>query len=220
MTDIKNRRCVIFDMDGVLLDSEIAILEQWMKIEKKYGLDGIVDVHRECIGITEAVTVEKVLDRFGRDFPYHRYRDEAYESLRRDTAVSGMPVKAGAHELLKWLKENGFKLGLASSTRSEIVKEELTQVGLLKYFDRVVGGEMAERSKPDPAIYLKCASLLDISPEDAIVIEDSYNGVRAGNSAGAAVIMVPDLLKPTDEMKEKASMIMGSLDEVLEFFKA
>ena len=127
--------------------------------------------------------------------------------------------KPGVEELLKYLKMRGFKIGLASSTREVLVRSEISDGGLLGYFDQIVGGDMVERSKPEPDIFLEACRRLGARPEKCYVIEDSHNGIRAAYAAGMHPIMVPDLMEVTEEMKSLAEEILGSLCAVQEFLQ-
>lgn len=124
-------------------------------------------------------------------------------------------MKAGVEELLKYLKETGYKIAIASSTRSALVKEQIEDAGLMKYFDVIVGGDQVKKSKPEPDIFLKAAELLVVKPENAYVIEDSYNGIRAAKSAHMRPIMVPDMVQPDEEMQDKAWKICDSLKDII-----
>ena len=125
--------------------------------------------------------------------------------------------KPGVEELLKYLKENGFKVGLASSTQEATVRRQISEGGLLKYFDQIIGGDMVKRSKPEPDIFLEACRRLESEPERCYVIEDSYNGIRAAHAAGMHPIMVPDLMEPTEEMRGLAEKIFESLYDVMEY---
>ena len=125
-----------------------------------------------------------------------------------------MPLKPGIKELLVYLKENGYKVGVASSTREAVVSRQLVDAGLREYFDNLTCGDMLERSKPEPDIYLMACEKLGVKPEEAIAIEDSYNGIRSAYRAGVFPIMVPDLMHPDEEMRELAGQIFESLFDV------
>ena len=122
-------------------------------------------------------------------------------------------------ELLRYLKTRGVKIGLATSTREQVVLKELREGGILPFFDVIVCGDMVKKSKPDPDIYLEACSRLHVKPSDCFAIEDSYNGIRAACRAGMKAIMVPDLAEPTEEMEKLAEKILPSLFEVEKYFK-
>ena len=217
MTDVS---AVIFDMDGVIFDSERLVLECWEKTGAKYHLEGMREAFLPCIGTNHAKTKEIVLERYGKDFPYDEFSREASVLFHSITDQVGLPVKTGVHELLDYLKEYGIPIALASSTRLEIVTQELKQAGLYEYFSVVMGGDQIKRSKPEPDIYLMTCEKLGVLPVFSYAIEDSYNGIRSAYAAGMKPIMVPDMLPPTEEMREKSVIVLEDLLQVREWFMA
>lgn len=207
---------VIFDMDGVLFDSENLILQNWKELALKHGYDveEMSKVFYSCIGTNSVVTAEIVRGHYGDEFPYEEFREESSKLFKEKVQKYGMPIKPGVKELLTFLKEKGATIGLASSTRKCVVEEELTMAGIREYFHAVVGGDLVQHSKPEPDVFLKCASELSVDPKDVYIIEDSFNGIRAAKKAGATAIMVPDLIMPDEEMKTLSDYIMTSLSEV------
>lgn len=203
-------RAVLFDMDGVIFDSERAVLAVWREIAAQRGLEGIDAVFVRCVGVNRQRTREIFLETYpALDFGDF---DKRVGTRFRSLYDKGrLPVKPGARELLAALRERGVPLALASSTRTEAVRRELEEAGLLGCFDAVVGGDMVMRSKPDPEIFLRAASLLGAEPAESFVIEDSFNGVRAGRAGGFRTLMVPDMLPPDAEMAEKAEAILPDL---------
>ena len=207
-------KAVVFDMDGVIFDSERLVIACWKVIADKYEVPEIEVVCRECLGVNATETKQKFLNHYGQDFPYDAYKSEM-SKLYHDKYDGGrLPMKKGVTELLQYLKEAGVKVALASSTRRAVVEQELTDAGIIKYFDVVIGGDMVTRSKPEPDIFLKACEELGVSPEEAFAIEDSYNGIRAAAAGKLRPLMVPDLMEPTEEMKELAEQIFADLLEV------
>ena len=208
---------VIFDMDGVIFDSERLVIECWKVVAEKYGIENIEEACFECLGINAALTKELMKKRYGETFPYDAYKKEMSAIFHSRAAGGKLPQKKGIKELLTFLKENQIPTAVASSTRREVVMRELEEGGLLPYFDRVICGDMVERSKPEPDIFLKACESLSIDATEAYAIEDSYNGIRAAFRAGMKPIMVPDLAEPTEEMEKLACCILPSLFEVMEY---
>ena len=122
-------------------------------------------------------------------------------------------------EILEWLKGSGYKVGLASSTRSESVLNHLKQAEMEDYFSVVVTGDMIEHSKPRPDIYLLACSRLGVEPEQAYAIEDSPNGVRSAHAAGMWTIMVPDMIAPNEEMRRLSRVILKDMTEVMAYLQ-
>ena len=210
---------VVFDMDGVIFDSENLVIRCWQEVAEKYGIPNIEEACHECLGINATLTKELMLRRYGEDFPYDDYKREMSALFHEQAAGGKLLQKPGVRELLTYLKEHHVKIALASSTRREVVMRELEEGGLLPYFDRVICGDMVDKSKPEPDIFLKACESLGVNPANAFAVEDSYNGIRAAYRAGMKPIMVPDLSEPTAEMEELAYCILPSLVEVREFFE-
>ena len=210
---------VIFDMDGVIFDSEILVLQAWKEVAERHGIAGVEAACHECLGTNSVVSKGVFLKHYGEDFPYEEYKAEMAKVFFSHASGGKLAKKPGVEELLKYLKMRGFKIGLASSTREVLVRSEISDGGLLGYFDQIIGGDMVERSKPEPDIFLEACRRLGTRPEKCYVIEDSHNGIRAAYAAGMHPIMVPDLMEVTEEMKSLAEEILGSLCAVQEFLQ-
>lgn len=210
-------KAVIFDMDGVIFDSERMVLDCWEKLAEKYQLERMQEAYMPCIG-TNDVRMKEIMEAFyGKDFPFAAFREEASRLFHEMVAEEGLPVKKGVRELLEYLREQDIPVGLASSTRLALVTEELQQAGLYDHFGAVTGGDQLKRSKPEPDIYLMACEKLGVSPEETYAVEDSYNGIRSAYSAGMMPVMVPDLLPPTEEMYEKSVAVLEDLVQVREW---
>mgnify|MGYP003295647038 CR=1 FL=1 len=217
-----NKECkaIVFDMDGIIFDSERLIIECWKVVADKYGIHDIEDICNKCLGVNSVETKEIFLSYYGQDFPYDEYKAEMSALFHTRYGEGRLPMKKGIKELLEFLKENDIRIALASSTREAVVKQELRDAGLLDYFDAVICGDMVKRSKPAPDIFLKAAECLQIAPERCYVIEDSYNGIKAAYSANMRPLMVPDMLPPNKEMEDLSEYILPSLIEVKEYLMA
>lgn len=215
---MKDCKAVVFDMDGVIFDSERLVLLCWEKVAERHHIEGITEVMTACIGTTKVRTEEIVSDHYGEDFPYDAFSKEASALFHEIADRDGLPVKRGVRELLDYLHEQEIPLAVASSTRLEVVSQELKQAGLYEYFQIVMGGDQLRRSKPEPDIYLMACDKLGIKPAQAYAIEDSYNGIRSAYSAGMKPIMVPDILPPTEEMREKSVAVLDDLQQVRKWF--
>ena len=209
---------VIFDMDGVIFDSERLVLECWEEVGAKYHLEGMREAFLPCIGTNSVKTKEIVLERYGMDFPYDEFTREASILFHEIADRGGLPVKTGVRELLTYLKDHEIPIAVASSTRLAVVTQELEQAGLLECFSVVMGGDQLKRSKPEPDIYLMTCEKMGVRPVSAYAIEDSHNGIRSAYSAGMKPIMVPDMLPPTEEMREKSVIILDDLFQVKDWF--
>lgn len=212
-------KAVVFDMDGVIFDSEILVIETWKEVAKLHGISEVENVCRQCLGTNAQTSKNIFLDAYGPDFPYDEYKKEMSALFHERAAGGKLPQKPGIKEILSFLKDRRIKTAVASSTREEVVRRELEEGRLLPWFDKIICGDMVSRSKPAPDIFLKACEVLEVSPSEAFAIEDSYNGIRAANSAGMRPIMVPDLAPPTEEMEALAECILPSLFDVMEYIK-
>ena len=212
-------QAVVFDMDGVIFDSETLLTDCWVEATRADGIPDVAHTNYLCLGVNDAETKEKFLEVYGSDFPYDAYEKEVIRLFRERASGGQLPKKEGVEELLSFLKERGIKVALATSSRESIVMEEITEGGLLPYFDAIICGDTITKSKPDPEIYLKACSHLGVRPEDAFAVEDSFNGVRSATRAGLTCIMVPDIKQPDDEMRALAHRILPSLPDVKEYLQ-
>ena len=211
-------RAVVFYIDWVLFDTERLCQDSWMAVAEKNGLLGMAEVFTQCIGRNANDSKRIVLNAYGEDFDYQTFREEASVWYWDYIEKNGLPVMPGAEQLLRWLKEHGWVVGLASSTRRSSVLRNLELSGFSDYFSTVITGDMVEHSKPLPDIYLIACRELGVQPEETYAIEDSPNGIRSAHAAGMKTLMVPDMLKPDDEMRRLSCRIMENLDQVLDFF--
>lgn len=209
---------IIFDMDGVIFDSEKAVFGLWKELSVKYGFPDIEEVYRRTVGVNSNSTRKIFFNHYGPDFPFDKYLQEESQMYHSRYDNGRLPLKPHIEEMLKFLKDKGYKLAIASSTRAELVKTQIENAGLKEYFDVIVGGDMVTRSKPEPDIFLEAARRLDAIPEETYVIEDSFNGIRAAHKGGFIPVMVPDMLPPDDEMRQKASFIFDTLEEAKSIF--
>lgn len=216
---MEKRKAVIFDMDGVLFDTERVCEASWVAVAEKHGLPGMKEIFPKCIGRNANDSKKIVLAAYGEDFDYDAFRRETGEWFWNEIEEKGLPVMPGVRELLSWLSSEGWKIGLASSTRQSSVLRHLEQAKIRDYFSILVTGDMVEHSKPEPDIYLKACAALGTKPEETYAIEDSPNGIRSAYRAGMIPVMVPDMIAPDEEMRELSAKICGSLPEVLEFLR-
>jgi len=210
---------VVFDMDGVIFDSERCVIDCWRELGLKHGLGDIEEALLACTGTTKEKTREIMLNALGQDFPYDDFAKETSRLFHEKYDGGKLPMKPGVVELLAFIKASGKKIALASSTRREIVEAELKDAGIIEFFDEIVCGDMVKKSKPEPDIFLLACDKLGVKPADSFAIEDSYNGIRSAYAGGLRPIMVPDLLLPDNEMTDKTEIVLDSLFDVLNYFK-
>ena len=211
---------VIFDMDGTMFDTERMWATFWEPALAALGLpyrEGLAEAARGTAGVTTRNVVRQF---YGPDCDteaivdsLHRVADEVFFS-------APVPKKPGLDALLAWLKARHIPMAVASSSREAMIRHNLDVWGLTQDFKAIVSGQHVAHSKPDPEIFLLTAQKLDVEPARCLVLEDSYNGVRAGAAGGFVTVMVPDLVPADDEMKRLYTMECASLEEVLEKLKA
>ena len=204
-------KAVVFDMDGVIFDSERAVMQCWKEVASRHNIPDIEKAILACTGTTMVRTREIMLNLYGADFPYDEYARESSVIFHSRYDGGRLPMKPGVKELLTFLKEHDKKIALASSTRQQVVTDELRDAGIIEYFDRIICGDMVSRSKPAPDIFLKACEELNVSPSDSYAIEDSYNGIRAAHAGGLHPIMVPDLLPADEEIEYFDRIICGDM---------
>ena len=216
---MKDFDAVVFDMDGVIFDSERATMLCWLELADKYGIKDMEKPYLACTGTNAAMTRQIMLDAYGEDFPYDEYAHEASRMYHERYDGGRLPMKSGVVEILEYLKNSGKKIALASSTKKQKVISQLQDAGILNYFDEIVTGDMVEKSKPEPDIFLLACEKIGVSPERAYAIEDSYNGIRSAYRGGLRPIMVPDLLPADQEMNELAEAVIDNLENVVLYLK-
>ena len=204
---------VVFDMDGILFDTERLCRDCWIALSKEFEIPNMEEVYALCIGVNAQTTERIVYENYGKDFPYEEYCRRTTEMYNRYIAEHGVPVKEGVRETLEALAKAGAKIAVASSTRREKVLRLLASAGIDRYFTAVVGGDTVTHSKPDPEIFLTACEALSVAPEEAIAVEDSHNGIRAAHAAGMLAVMVPDLLPVTEEMRKLSAYVAADMND-------
>lgn len=210
-------RAIIFDKDGTLHDTEKVYLEAWTLAAKELNVPDIESTVRDCTGTTIPWIAEYWAKKYP-DIPFEDYlprRQHHYFRILED----GVPVKTGAIELLTYLKAQGYRIGMATSTPWDTVKDHLERTDMMGYFDTIVTGDMIEHGKPAPDIYLLAAERLGVNPAECIGVEDSLSGVRAICAAGMRAVMVPDLIPPTEEIENMLWKKCEGLDELIQLLE-
>jgi HAD superfamily hydrolase (TIGR01509 family) len=212
-------RAVVFDMDGLLIDSEALVREGGIRAARRMGKDLPISVTARMIGLPLAECIDMLTRHFGPGFDMVQYL-----TLERTEVLAlfkeGVALKAGVVELLDHLDQLGLPRAVATSSSRDAVEAHLGGHKILSRFDAVIAREDVRRHKPNPDPFLAAAAALNVEAEHCLALEDSHNGVRAAHAAGMMTIMVPDLLDPTEEMAEKTIHIAESLHEVQRLLEA
>ena len=206
---------VLFDMDGLMFDTERLWTEAWMATAEAEGLPVNLDVVVAMRGCNRAGCKRVCLERLGPDFDFDDYQAKARVVMDRLVDEHDLPKKPGLVELLKELERRGLPAVVCTSTRRVITEGYLKRAGINGYFKGLVCGDDVQHGKPDPEVFLKGAALAGRAPERCMVLEDSPNGIRAGAAAGCKAVMVPDLMEPTDELQTLTAAIVPDLFAVV-----
>ncbi len=212
---------VVFDMDGVIFDSERIYRIMEHREAAKYGLpDELVEIFCDRIaGGTKEVNRHHFDEVFHSGIDYYVFRQGVTEGVDSYGRDPGFDVKPGIIELLEYLSGKGIKIGMATSTASERAEFQLKKHGLYDYFDDIVYGNMVEHGKPAPDIYLEACRRLGTAPENTMGVEDSINGILSCSAAGLFTVMVVDLIKPNEAVKEKADRIFQNAEEIIKLLE-
>lgn len=205
-------RALVFDMDGLMLDSERALLGCLEQVARDHGFDVPRSLLLSLVGSSDAVTRQKLGDALG----VARTDTLLADAYARYAGVvdAGVPLRPGIIELLELLAEHDVPRAVATATRSPLAQRKLEAAGLLPYFQFVATSSDVAHSKPAPDIYLHAASGLGVAPVDCLALEDSPTGVRAALAAGMTTIQIPDLLEPDALVRGFGHRIVGSLHDV------
>ena len=198
----------VFDMDGLIFDTERLFMEQLAVVMAEKGYRLSREVYVSTLGMGGRRLEQAMLRQYGSDYPFHEMSSRTRERVDLVADTVGLVLKPKILELLVWLREQGIVCAVASGTHSPSVRKYLEQSGILPYFSVIVGGEMAQRSKPAPDLFLLACERCGIEPHQAVVLEDSENGVRAAAAAGIPVICVPDLRQPGPEVCQMADAVV------------
>lgn len=208
-------QAVIFDMDGVLFDTERLGLAQQLKACRDIGCPVTQELIMRTMGSSMVAGREIMLNALGQDFPYEKMIERWTELMYEDMAINGIPQKPGIQELLDVLKEKGIKNAVATSNNRSIVENYMQMAGLMNSFDAVVCGDSIQRSKPAPDIYLCAAEKLGAEPSKCMGVEDSVNGVKSVRAAGMVCVMVPDLIPFAKELSPYVDHCVPTLKDII-----
>lgn len=213
-------KAVLFDMDGVIFDTEREYLKEWEVIFKKYGYKMKKEIYISVMGRGRKKVKEIFKEKFGEDLPIDKMYIEKDKMLKEAVENNKVPLKEGALELLEFLKENGYKIALATSAKRERVKIQVRHAKIENIFDAIVCSEDITNSKPDPEIFLKAAEKVCVNPENCIVIEDSEAGIKAAFNAKMMGFHVEDLKKADEIILKYSYKNFKNLIEIKEYIKS
>ena len=209
-------KAIIFDMDGVILDSETISDKTWKIAQDEMDLTTDKDFINMCRGSNRNDTLKILRDVFGQDFDSEAFLKRTSVLFKMYEETQGIPLMPYAKQILEYLKPK-YRLALASSTNGEAVERQLRNAEVIDFFETRTTGEMVEHSKPDPEIYLMACRSIGVEPGECAAVEDSPNGIKSAAAAGLKVIMVPDKIEPTEEIEALCWKICKTLKNLEEF---
>lgn len=212
-------KAVVFDMDGLLLDSETLAMDALAVSGRELGYDMPDDFCRGMIGVPADRCREMVMETYGSDFPLEKFFDGQESALHRMVEEGALVTKKGVDTLLDLLDEYNIPHAIATSSSRYRTDRHLEKAGLAGRFDAIVSRDDVEQGKPNPEPYLTAAGKLGVDPAECLALEDSYNGIRAAHAANIRVIMVPDMLPATAEMHDITLRVVDSLEDVAAWLK-
>lgn len=204
---------VIFDMDGLMLDTEKVATRAWKQTFIDLGYTLTDELSLAMIGINEPDANAVIVKVMGADFPVDLCRRQANACYAALLEKEGVPLKYGLLDLLDFLKQRAIALAVATSTPRSLALHKLRLTGLDTRFSAIVTGDDVARGKPEPDLFLTAARQVNASPDGCVVLEDSPAGIRAGHAAGMIPIMIPDMIPPDETMRRIAYAVVPSLWE-------
>ena len=211
------KNAVIFDMDGVIFDTERVYLEIWQSVFEKYGYKMTKELYVNVMGTGRKNVIKTFLENFGDDLPIEKMYEEKDNQLFYIIENQGIPLKEGVKELFSMLKEKNYKIALATSAKRERVEKQIKDKWLKESFDAIVCGDDVEKGKPSPDIFLKAAKKIDVEPENCFVVEDSPAGIKAAFSGGMKGIHVEDLKAADEDILKYCEKNFKNLQEIKEY---
>jgi HAD superfamily hydrolase (TIGR01509 family) len=206
---------VIFDMDGVLLDTERVGMTAWMDAAREQGCDVTPEVFTGLIGLDGAGTRHHLRHHGWEHEAIDRLQRVAWAKYVRALERDGVSHKSGMFELLDFLDQKAIPRAVATSTQTDLAERKLQRIGVLNRFHAIVGGDQVSRGKPAPDIYLRAAERLQCAPMTCVALEDSGPGIHSAAAAGMKVIWVPDLCKVDRATQELAFAAAQSLSDAV-----
>ena len=211
------KKAVIFDMDGVIFDTEKVYLDIWIEVFEKYGYKMTKELYVNVMGTGRKNVIKTFLENFGDDLPIEKMYEEKDNQLFYIIENQGIPLKEGVKELFSMLKEKDYKIALATSAKRERVEKQIKDKWLKESFDAIVCGDDVEKGKPSPDIFLKAAKEIDVEPENCFVVEDSPAGIKAAFSGGMKGIHVEDLKVADEDILKYCQKSFKDLQEVKKY---
>ena len=213
-------KAIIFDMDGLMIDSERVTFECYQEILKGMNLTMDEEFYKTLLGKPLKGIYQRFYDVYGNDFPIEDVIKDVHALMAKRFETEGVPIKTGLKSLLEYLKENNYKTIVATSSNRDRVDTILSQAQITDYFDDSICGDEVTKGKPNPEVFLKSCQKLGVNVDEAIVLEDSEAGIQASYDAGIKVICIPDMKYREKQYEEKTFKILKDLNDVTEDLKS
>ena len=213
-------KAIIFDMDGLMIDSERVTFECYQERLKDMNLTMDEKFYKTLLGKPIKGIYQRFYDVYGNDFPIENVIQDVHQLMAERFETEGVPVKKGLVELLHYLKDNNYKTIVATSSNRDRVDKILAQAKITEFFDDSICGDEVTKGKPNPEVFLKSCQKLGVNVDEAIVLEDSEAGIQASYDANIKVISIPDMKYPEKQYEEKTFKILKDLTEVTAYLKS
>ena len=213
-------KAIIFDMDGLMIDSERVTFECYQERLKDMNLTMEEEFYKTLLGKPIKGIYQRFYDVYGNDFPIENVIQDVHQLMAERFETEGVPVKKGLVELLHYLKDNNYKTIVATSSNRDRVDKILAQAKITEFFDDSICGDEVTKGKPNPEVFLKSCQKLGVNVDEAIVLEDSEAGIQASYDANIKVICIPDMKYPEKQYEEKTFKILKDLTEVTAYLKS
>lgn len=207
---------IIFDMDGLMFDTERLAAKAWAFAGKQMGLDITEAMAIKTLGLNTEDTNRVLSKEVGKAFDLSAARKIRADYVTSYIEDNGLPIKTGLIELLDYLNENHYKITVATSSEREVARYNFDKAGISKYFSQIVCGDMIERGKPEPDIYLRASEIIGVTPDECLALEDSPMGILSAYRAGMNPVMIPDLLQPDERINR---LLYAKLTTLLDVIK-
>ncbi|HZK70609.1 MAG TPA: HAD family phosphatase [Clostridia bacterium] len=207
---------IIFDMDGLMFDTERLVIKAWDFAGKQMGYSITKDIVIKTLGLNTENTRRVFIEHLGNNFDFYVIRKIRVDYMTDYIDKNGIPIKTGLIELLDFLKSNHYKMTVATSTEKEKTEYYFKKANISYYFDDIVCGDMIERGKPEPDIYLKASKIIGVAPNECLALEDSPIGILSAYRAGMKPVMIPDLVMPNEETNKLLYAKLPTLFDVIE----
>lgn len=213
-------KAIIFDMDGLMIDSERVTFECYQERLKDMNLTMDEEFYKTLLGKPIKGIYQRFYDVYGNDFPIQNVIQDVHQLMAERFETEGVPVKKGLIELLHYLKDNNYKTIVATSSNRDRVDKILAQAKITEFFDDSICGDEVTKGKPNPEVFLKSCQKLGVNVDEVIVLEDSEAGIQASYDANIKVICIPDMKYPEKQYEEKTFKILKDLTEVTAYLKS